>query len=431
MKNNLYLSKESIVNIKVLKFGGSSVKNIGRIEHVADVIASYKPDPVVVVVSAMGDTTDHLLSLARQCSTAPDQRELDLLLSTGEQVSIVLLSLILKSKGLSAISLTGQQAGISTSPEHGSARILDIDTELIKEELKRHDVVVVAGFQGVTENGQITTLGRGGSDTTAVAVAAALDAGECEIYTDVDGVFTADPNSIGEAVPLKEIGYAECVTLARNGAQVIHPRAVELGEQYDVVVRVRNTFNPSNKGTEIKGESEVEKVKQFCGVAVDKNQGSISIKKLKKTNNLLKEVTERLNECGASVDNIKQTNTSDSDFYGNLQVCFQYKDRERVESAISQLNQTNPYVAICADLDLCKVTLVGSDSQGNAKAAIRAIGCLENSGIEVKSIRTSDLAISCLVDNVEAQRAARLIHEEFKLATDLGVTECQELTLIA
>lgn len=419
------------MSIKVLKFGGSSVKNIGRIEHVADVIAGYKPDPVVVVVSAMGDTTDHLLNLARQCSTAPNQRELDLLLSTGEQVSIVLLSLILKAKGLSAKSLTGQQAGISTTDEHGSARILDIDAELIRNELEQHDVVVVAGFQGVTENGQITTLGRGGSDTTAVALAAALGASECDIYTDVDGVFTADPNSIKEAVPLKEIGYAQCVTLARNGAQVIHPRAVELGEQYDVVVRVRNTFNPSNPGTEIKGESEVEKVKQFCGVAVDANQGSISIKKLKKANNLLKEVTECLNECGASVDNIKQSISNDSAFYGNLQVCFQYKDRERVEIALSLLNQKNPYVSICADLDLCKVTLVGSDLSGNAKASIRVIGALEENCIEVKSIRTSDLAISCLVEKSDAQTAARLIHQEFNLSTDFDSTKTEELYLIA
>ncbi|MBA3855301.1 MAG: aspartate kinase [Cyanobacteria bacterium PR.3.49] len=419
------------MSIKVLKFGGSSVKNIGRIEHVADVIAGYKPDPVVVVVSAMGDTTDHLLNLARQCSTAPDQRELDLLLSTGEQVSIVLLSLILKAKGLSAKSLTGQQAGISTTDEHGSARILDIDAEQIRKELEQHDVVVVAGFQGVTESGQITTLGRGGSDTTAVALAAALGASECDIYTDVDGVFTADPNSIKEAIPLKEIGYAQCVTLARNGAQVIHPRAVELGEQYDVVVRVRNTFNPSNPGTEIKGESEVERVKQFCGVAVDANQGSILIKKLKQANNLLREVTECLNECGALVDNIKQVNSSDSAFYGSLQICFQYKDRERAESAISLLNQENPYVSICADLDLCKVTLVGSDAQGNAKASIRAIGILEESGIEVKSIRTSDLAISCLVNKVDAQIAARLIHEAFQLSADFGATKTEELSLIA
>lgn len=417
--------------IKVLKFGGSSVKNIARIEHVADIIAGYKPNPVVVVVSAMGDTTDHLLNLARQCSTTPDQRELDLLLSTGEQVSIVLLSLILKKKGLSAKSLTGQQAGICTSDEHGCARILDIDAELIKKELAENDVVVVAGFQGVTENGQITTLGRGGSDTTAVALAAALGTTECDIYTDVDGVFTADPNVIKEAVPLKEIAYEQCVTLARNGAQVIHPRAVELGEQYDVVVRVRNTFNPSNRGTEIKGENNVEKRKQYCGVAVDSNQGFLSISKLKEGINLLREITEYLNQCGGSVEHIRQVNNNDSNFYGSVQVCFQYKERDRVIAAVSALCKKYSELTVCAELDLCKITLVGSDSKGSAQAAIRVISALEENNIEVKSIGSSDLAISCLVERVNAQQAARAIHEEFQLSTDFTSTKTEELSLIA
>jgi len=419
-------------DIRVLKFGGSSVKNIGRIEHVADIIASYKPHPVVVVVSAMGDTTDHLLNLAKQCSTTPDQRELDLLLSTGEQVSIVLLSLILKRKGLSAKSLTGQQAGISTTDEHGSARILDIDSELIKKELVNHDVVVVAGFQGVTEDGQITTLGRGGSDTTAVALAAALNARECDIYTDVDGVFTADPNVIKEAVPLKEIGYAQCVTLARSGAQVIHPRAVELGEQYDVVVRVRNTFNPSNRGTEIKGDREVERQKQFCGVAVDKNQGFISISKPKEAFNLLRELTECLSSCGVSVEHIRQTSKIEPGIDGGtVQICFQYKEKHQVSEAVSLLCEKYSDSTVCSELDLCKVTLVGSSSQGSAQAAVRLIGTLEENEIEVKSIRASDLAISCLVEKSKAQQAARRIHEEFKLSSDFDSTESRELSLTA
>ncbi len=418
-------------DIKVLKFGGSSVKNIGRIEHVADIIASYRPHPVVVVVSAMGDTTDHLLNLAKQCSVNPDQRELDLLLSTGEQVSIVLLSLILKRKGLSAKSLTGQQAGICTSDEHGSARILDIDAELIKEELAENDVIVVAGFQGVTEDGQITTLGRGGSDTTAVALAAALKASECDIYTDVDGVFTADPNVIKEAVPLKEIAYEQCVTLARNGAQVIHPRAVELGEQYDVVVRVRNTFNPSNRGTEIKGENDVERRKQFCGVAVDANQGFLSISNLKEGINLLRDVTECLTECGGAVEHIRRINNSDSNFYGNVQVCFQYKEKDRVIDAIAALGKKYSELAIAADLDLCKVTLVGCDDKGSAQAAIRVIGALEENNIEVKSIRSAELSISCLVEKSISQQAARAIHEEFQLSTDFTSTKTEELSLIA
>lgn len=419
-------------DIKVLKFGGSSVKNIGRIEHVADIIASYKPDPVVVVVSAMGDTTDHLLGLAKQCTKNPDQRELDLLLSTGEQVSIVLLSLILKRKGLTAKSLTGQQAGISTTDDHGSARILDIDSELIKKELLENDVIVVAGFQGVTDEGQITTLGRGGSDTTAVALAAALNAKECDIYTDVDGVFTADPNAIKEAVPLKEIPYAQCVTLAKNGAQVIHPRAVELGEQYDVVVRVRNTFNPSNRGTEIKGENEVERRKQFCGVAVDSKQGFISISKSEDSFNLLREITECINECGISVEHIRKSNSIENGAKcATIQICFQYKDEDKVSDAIAALCGKHADLRVCSELDLCKVTLVGCDEFGNAPASVRVIGCLESNGIEVKSVRTGDLAISCLVEKSNAQKAAKLIHEEFDLSNDFDSTTTDELCLIA
>lgn len=424
---------ESIMNdIKVLKFGGSSVKNIGRIEHVADIIASYKPNPVVVVVSAMGDTTDHLLTLAKQCTKNPDQRELDLLLATGEQVSIVLLSLILKRKGLTAKSLTGQQAGINTTDEHGSARILDIDSELIKKELIENDVVVVAGFQGVTDEGQITTLGRGGSDTTAVALAAALSARECDIYTDVDGVFTSDPNTIKEASPLKEIPYAQCITLARNGAQVIHPRAVQLGEQYDVVVRVRNTFNPSNRGTEIKGENEVERRKQFYGVAVDAKQGFISFSKSEDKFNILKEITERLGAFGISVENIRKSSSIENGARcATIQICVQYKDEERVSDAVAAICADHADLRVCSELDLCKVTLVGCDESGNVAASLKAIECLESDGIEIKSVRTGDLAISCLVSKSEALTAARLIHEEFQLANEFDNINTDELSLIA
>lgn len=419
-------------DIKVLKFGGSSVKNIGRIEHVADIIASYKPHPVIVVVSAMGDTTDHLLSLAKQCTKNPDQRELDLLLSTGEQVSIVLLSLILKRKGLTAKSLTGQQAGISTTDDHGSARILDIDSALLKKELRENDVVVVAGFQGITDEGQITTLGRGGSDTTAVALAAALEAKECDIYTDVDGVYTADPNVIREAVPLEEIPYEQCVTLARNGAQVIHPRAVELGEQYDVVVRVRNTFNPSNRGTEIKGVNEVERRKQFCGVAVDSQQGFISIFKSEDSFNLLREITQCLSQCGISVEDIRKSNAIENGAIGaTIQICFNYKDEERVADAITALTAEYKDLRVLSELDLCKVTLVGCDEQGNGPASVRVIGCLEANDIKVKSVRTGDISISCLVEKANAQQAARLIHEEFQLANRFDSTKSDDLCLIA
>lgn len=234
----------------VLKFGGSSVKTIGRMQHVASIVSEFcKRGKVVVVVSAMGDTTDHLLSLASQCTDSPDKRELDVLLSTGEQVSIALLSIILRNCGLRAKSFTGGQVGIVTEPAFGAARILEIEPTQICSALEENDVCVVAGFQGVTVDGDITTLGRGGSDTTAVALAAAVKADECHIYTDVDGIYTADPNKAADAEFIPEIGYDHCLRLVQAGAQVMHDRAVSLAKQYGVRLRVRNTFKPEHAGT--------------------------------------------------------------------------------------------------------------------------------------------------------------------------------------
>lgn len=255
-ENNLQIQDNQFVrkNPAVLKFGGSSVKGVGRMQHVANIIAdACKYQKVVVVVSAMGDTTDHLLSLAASCTNEPDRRELDVLLSTGEQVSIALLSIILKDKGINVKSFTGSQLGILTENEFGSARILSIDSDLVSKALSENDVVVVAGFQGVTIDGQITTLGRGGSDTSAVALAAACNAVECQIFTDVDGIFTADPNKVAGAEFIPEISYDDCLYLTQNGAQVMHDRAVILAKRYGVKVRVRNTFNPGHEGTIISG----------------------------------------------------------------------------------------------------------------------------------------------------------------------------------
>ena len=236
--------------IFVLKFGGTSVKTIARMQHAASIVGDFcKLGKVVVVVSAMGDTTDHLLTLASQCSETPDRRELGVLLSTGEQVSIALFSIVLRGCGLTAKSFTGAQAGIVTESCHGSARIVDLDCKNLKAALRDNDVCVVAGFQGVTVDGDITTLGRGGSDTTAVALAAALKATECHVFTDVDGIFSADPNRVANAEFYPEIGYEECLNLVNAGAQVMHDRAVSLAKQYGVVLRVRNTFKPEHDGT--------------------------------------------------------------------------------------------------------------------------------------------------------------------------------------
>ncbi len=237
-------------NIKVLKFGGTSVKNPQRLAHVAQIVSNYSfANKTIVVVSAMGEHTDSLVQLAALCADNPDRRELDVLLSCGEQQSIALLSIILKDRGIKAKSFTGAQIGIVTEANYGNAEILSIDKKKILEAFEENDVIVVAGFQGVTTSGDITTLGRGGSDTSAVAIAAVVGAEECEIYTDVDGIFTADPNIINGAIQHESITYEDCLELAANGAQVIHPRAVECARENGLNVRIRNVFNANNRGT--------------------------------------------------------------------------------------------------------------------------------------------------------------------------------------
>lgn len=245
--------------IKVLKFGGTSVKNPQRIAHVAQIVASVSETyKTVVVVSAMGDTTDSLVRLAGRCSDKPNPRELDVLLASGEQQSIALLSIVLNDLDVKAKSFTGTQLGIITESNYGNAEILSIDAGKIDEAFVSNDVIVVAGFQGVTAAGDITTLGRGGSDTSAVAIAAAVGAELCEIYTDVDGIFTADPNIIEGAVQHTRISYDDCLEMAAKGAQVIHPRAVECARENAVVLRVRSVFNPENCGTIIESDSDSE-----------------------------------------------------------------------------------------------------------------------------------------------------------------------------
>jgi aspartate kinase len=242
-----------MTDIAVLKFGGTSVKNIQRLRHVASIVEQQAKElKVIVVVSAMGDTTDRLLQLARQCCQDPAAQELDVLLATGEQVTIALLTMLLNEAGLRARSLTGAQAGIITDGEHTNADILSIDSNLIEAAFDHCDVLVVAGFQGATKDGSITTLGRGGSDTTAVALACAVRARVCEIYTDVDGIYDLDPNQHSKARKFDEISFEECLALANGGAQVIHPRAVAVAQQHRLPVRVRSTFCLSNQGTLIK-----------------------------------------------------------------------------------------------------------------------------------------------------------------------------------
>ena len=261
-------------NIVVQKFGGTSVADIEKMRHVADVIIQEKENgnDVVVVVSAMGHTTDHLVKLAHEINPHPSERELDMLLSTGECVSMSLLTMALQTKGYKAISYNAQQIGIITENVHTKARIIDIKTDKLRKSLDDGNIIVIAGFQGVTTEGEITTLGRGGSDTSAVAIASALGAERCDIYTDVEGVYTTDPRVVPNASRLEEISYEEMLELAHAGANVLHPRSVETAKQYKMPLRVRSTFKYNNKGTLILGVEDMEINKPVAGVAADLSQ---------------------------------------------------------------------------------------------------------------------------------------------------------------
>src|SRR5437773_2290354 len=291
----------------VQKFGGTSVKSLARIKNVASIIArAAEQDSVVAVVSAMGDTTDYLVKLAHQASDAPNRRELDALLATGEQISVALVAMALNDLGARAVSLTGVQLGITTESIHTAARIVDINTDRLRRYLDDGFIVVAAGFQGTTSEGDVTTLGRGGSDTTAVALAAALGASTCDIFTDVSGVYTADPNVVPTARLLKEVSYEEMLELAHVGAQVLHPRAVELARKHKIRVRVRSTFDPEHEGTILRGADEMEIYRPVSGVTADRHQARLAILKVPDRPGIAGDIFGALAEHRVSVDMIIQ-----------------------------------------------------------------------------------------------------------------------------
>lgn len=404
-------------SIAVLKFGGTSVKNIGRVKHVAEIVANYPAKKKLVVVSAMGDTTDYLYSLAKQCSVQPDKRELDLLLATGEQVSITLLALALKTLGIEAKSCTGPQLGILTDNSHGSARIVDIAEESLTKALEEHDVVVVAGFQGLSAKGEITTLGRGGSDTTAVAVAAACGASICDIFTDVDGIFTSDPNKIAEAKLLAHATYDEVLELARAGAQVIHPRAVELAQDYNLRLRVRNTFKPSHEGTLIDGGIEMEKNRVACGVAVDGNLACISLTGVAPSSSAIAELTELLSAQNAGIENVSLSDRPNSDDKDIL-LTLRYADADHIVALSQSIKERTGAATVVPDFHVSKISLVGRGIGGRPELTLRLLSVLDNAKIPIKLVASSENRISCVVSKSESHRAAQLIHAEFELSEE-------------
>ncbi|MDZ4833163.1 MAG: aspartate kinase [Candidatus Melainabacteria bacterium] len=400
--------------IKVLKFGGTSVKSIGRIEHVAGIVAECaKQCKVIVVVSAMGDTTDYLVKMAKSCSGNPEKRELDLLLSTGEQVSIALLAIKLQDMGVQARSLTGGQVGIFTESIHTNARIVDIRKETLADRLKDNDVLVVAGFQGVTETGDVTTLGRGGSDTTAVALAAAVDATGCDIYTDVDGIYTTDPNLVKNAALLRQLSYGEVLEMARLGAKVLHPRAVELARQYNVKLRVRNTFKPEDKGTLIVG-GEMEIFRAISSVAIDKDQAAVAIMDVPDQPGIAGKITQALAKRNIGIDMIVQSFHPSID-HNSIAFTVSSDALDETVLVLEELKAQLGARSVQVDADCAKVSLIGAGLVEQPDIPARMFTTLGENSINIKMISTSEMKLSCVVSRDNAEKAARLIHEAFEL----------------
>jgi aspartate kinase len=403
----------------VQKFGGASVKSIARIKNVGSIIArAAGANPIVAVVSAMGDTTDYLLKLARQVSRSPDRRELDALLATGEQISISLVSMALNQLGARAVSLTGQQIGIITESVHTSARIVDIRTDRIRRYLDEGFIVVAAGFQGITPEGDITTLGRGGSDTTAVAIAVALGASLCEIYTDVAGVYTADPNLVQSARLLKNISYEEMLEMARVGAQVLHPRAVELARKHRLPLRVLNTFDPDSEGTILLGADEMEISRPVSGVTVDREQARLAILKVPDRPGVAGEIFTALAERRISADMIIQAFHQDRSV-NDITFVVKRDDLQSAQETLEQVAARIGAEGTLADEDVAKVSIVGAGLMDRPDVPAKMFEALGRAGINIKMISTSEIRISCAVSNSDAERALALVHDLFHLEESL------------
>jgi aspartate kinase len=398
----------------VQKYGGSSVADADRIRSVARRVARTKEqgNQVLVVVSAMGDTTDELIRLAQQVTERPRDRELDVLLSTGELVSSTLLSMALDSLGCKAVSLTGAQAGIQTDSTYSRARILRVEARRIISELEKDNVVIVAGFQGVTEDMDITTLGRGGSDTTAVALAASLGAEVCQIYTDVEGVYTADPRLVPEASNLREIGYEEMLELASYGAKVMHPRAVELGQLYDVPIVVASSFSDA-PGTSICKEASMEVRNKVRGIAHDTNVAKITVVGVPDHPGIAAAIFEPLAKENVSVDTIVQNASINK--IADLTFTVARTDLAKAMSLTEPLAKSIGAKQCVADSTLAKVSIVGTGMQNTPGYAARMFRTLYEAGINIELITTSEIRITCIISEDKVKDAVRALHEAFEL----------------
>ncbi|MFH1647869.1 MAG: aspartate kinase [Chloroflexota bacterium] len=401
----------------VQKYGGSSVADADMIKNVARRIVRTKEAgrQVVVVVSAMGDTTDDLIKLAYQINGRPDTRELDVLLSTGEVVSSTLLTMALHNLGHPAISLSGAQAGIKTDAAFSSAKIVHIDPSRVVRELDKGNIVIVAGFQGITEDMDITTLGRGGSDTTAVALAVSLEAERCERYTDVDGIYTADPRLIPEARKIKEISYEEMLEMVTYGFKAIHPRAVELGELFNMPILVASSFN-DNPGTLIRKEVSMEISNKVRGIAHDLDVAKITVVGIPDRPGIAAGIFVPLADAGISIDTIVQNASIDN--ITDLTFTVARSQLGKAMEVVGPLAESIGARECVSDSKLGKVSIIGTGMQHAPGYAARMFDTLSREGINIQLITTSEIRITCIIDEAKVRDAVRALHRAFQLETE-------------
>lgn len=399
------------MSLIVQKFGGSSVRDAQRIRNVAGIIAEtyLKGNDVLVVLSAQGDTTDDLIAKAEEINSHPSKREMDMLLSTGEQISVALCAMALESMGLPCVSLTAWQVGIQTTAVHGDARIKRIDSERVQAELDQHRIVLITGFQGMDRAGDVTTLGRGGSDTSAVALAAAFRAKLCQIYTDVDGVYTADPRIVPNARHLDEITYDEMLELASQGAGVLHNRSVELAKKFRVDLEVLSSLE-RKPGTKVKEVTKVEKT-TIAGVAKDTGIARIALIGLRHNPGVAFQVFDLLSKHNINVDLILQSiGREDSK---DISFTVHEKDLEDAQEILTENQEVLCFDHIEVDGNIGKVSIVGAGLMTNCGMAARMFEALYEAGINIQMINTSEIRVSVLLDEGDVDRAVRAIHAKF------------------
>ena len=398
----------------VQKFGGSSVANIDRIKAVAQRVVSHKDKKtdVVVVVSAIGDTTDELEQMAFNITPTPPAREMDMLMSTGEQISCALLAIAVKTLGADAISLTGAQVGIKTDQSHTKARIVTIDGRRIRKALAKDKIVIVAGYQGVTHNHEITTLGRGGSDLTAVALAKTLRADVCEIYTDVEGIYTSDPRIVNEARKIKTITFDEMLEMASLGAQVMQARSIEVAKRFNIPIHVRSSFS-KEEGTMIVKESEKMEEIAVRGITSNKSEAKITICNVPDKPGVAAQIFEEISRAGINVDiivqNVSHTRLTDISF------TVPRSDLNKALATTETIAKKIGSGEILHDKNISRVSIVGSGMRSHPGIAAKMFQILADNKINIEMISTSEISISCIIHQDLTDKAVRALHKKFKL----------------